>query len=305
MDSDPGPARRTGRTLIRSRSTSLPPAGGVPPSPPHARPEGAGRARLSRALSPGGRFSPPRCHRSFPVMSAQKGGQRRRGPAPGFPDRSHLPMPFGGRRGRRGRRGPVDRPLSAPPPPCSGPAPGPLPQRKAADGRGARGWTPSHPEGDVASGSLGEPFPGTRHARPAGGQVSPDSLDREDQTERRVGHPHHRGPSSQQAILRLTPTGVGLSIRGLPAPTHRERPAQAADPDSPHLHAPAPAGRRAWRARRAGGCSEPPPLAELPGEDGQGRANTSTEPGWGLRIRDKRSAARAEQHPGSKVPKHT
>lgn len=123
--------------------------------------------------------------------------------------------------------------------------------------------------------------------------MSPDSLDREDQTEEAPSPPSSPRPLQLRAILRLTPTGWGCQSEGSPPPTHRERPAQAADPDSPHLHT---AGARrgggaGGEPGEQGGCSEPPPLAELPGEDvGRVVPTPRTEPGWGLRICDKRSA---------------
>lgn len=123
--------------------------------------------------------------------------------------------------------------------------------------------------------------------------MSPDSLDREDQTEEARSPPSSPRPLQLRAILRLTPTGWGCQSEGSPPPTHRERPAQAADPDSPHLHT---AGARrgggaGGEPGEQGGCSEPPPLAELPGEDvGRVVPTPRTEPGWGLRICDKRSA---------------
>lgn len=134
MDSDPGPARRTGRDP-HPQPVDLPPSRRRCPPLPSARPAGAaGRARLSRALS-WGAFLP------VALSSVLPGDERPEGRPEATADR-HRGSPTAATCrcpsavvGGRGRRGPVDRPPLAPLRPAPA-LPGPLPQRKAADGRG-------------------------------------------------------------------------------------------------------------------------------------------------------------------------
>lgn len=161
MDSDPGPARRTGWDP-HPQPVDPPPSRRRCPPLPFARPAGgAGRARLSRALS-WGAFLPVALSSVLPGDEGPEGrpeatADRHRGSPTAATCRCPSAVVGG-----RGRRRPVDGPLShlsALLRPCRGHC---LKGRQQTDGD--PGWTPSHPEGDVTSGSLGEHFPGTRHA---------------------------------------------------------------------------------------------------------------------------------------------
>lgn len=148
MDSDPGPARRTGRDP-HPQPDDLPPSGRRCPPLPSARPAGgAGRARLSRALS-WGAFLPV-------TLSSVLPSDERPGGRPEATADRHRGSPTADAL-RGSWPGPLSH-LSALLRPCPGHC---LKGRQQTDGD--TGWTPSHPGGDVASGSRGEHFPVTRH----------------------------------------------------------------------------------------------------------------------------------------------